>query len=258
MKVQDHYKKFDLTNKVAIITGASEGIGRDMAVGLAEAGADIILCSRREEKLLEVKEIIENTGRKAEVYAFDIQNVSEIEGLKAFLKARTDNVDILINNAGYAVTKPAWDVSENDWDSMVDTGFKGLFFCCQAVGSIMRDNGYGKIINLSSTFSKSVVPGRSVYAGIKAGIDHLTEALAMEWAPHGIRVNALAPTAVNTPSRKVTLQGPILEKVLARIPLGRLATPEDLIGAIIYLSSEASDFVTGQTLFVDGGWVAAS
>jgi len=167
-------------------------------------------------------------------------------------------VDILINNAGYAVTKPAWDVSENDWDSMVDTGFKGLFFCCQAVGSIMRDNGYGKIINLSSTFSKSVVPGRSVYAGIKAGIDHLTEALAMEWAPHGIRVNALAPTAVNTPSRKVTLQGPILEKVLARIPLGRLATPEDLIGAIIYLSSEASDFVTGQTLFVDGGWVAAS
>jgi NAD(P)-dependent dehydrogenase (short-subunit alcohol dehydrogenase family) len=256
--VQDHYKKFDLTNKIAVITGASEGIGRDMAIGLAEAGADIIICSRRVEKLMEVKETAEKTGRKAEIYAIDIQNVSEIEGLKAFIKTKTDKVDILINNAGYAVTKPAWDVSENDWDSMVDTGFKGLFFCCQAIGSIMRERGYGKIINLSSTLSQSVVPGRSVYAGIKAGIDHLTEALAMEWAPHGIRVNALAPTAVNTPSRQAILQGPNLEKVLARIPLGRLATPEDLIGAVIYLASESSDFVTGQTLFVDGGWVAGS
>lgn len=256
--MQDHYKKFDLTNKIAVITGASEGIGRDMAIGLAEAGADIIICSRRVEKLMEVKETAEKTGRKAEIYAIDIQNVSEIEGLKAFIKTKTDKVDILINNAGYAVTKPAWDVSENDWDSMVDTGFKGLFFCCQAIGSIMRERGYGKIINLSSTLSQSVVPGRSVYAGIKAGIDHLTEALAMEWAPHGIRVNALAPTAVNTPSRQAILQGPNLEKVLARIPLGRLATPEDLIGAVIYLASESSDFVTGQTLFVDGGWVAGS
>lgn len=256
--MQDHYKKFDLTNKVAVITGASEGIGRDMAIGLAEAGADIIICSRREEKLMEVKEIAEKIGRTAEIYAIDIQNVSEIEGLKAFVKAKTGKVDILINNAGYAVTKLAWDVSENDWDSMVDTGFKGLFFCCQAIGSIMREHGYGKIINLSSTLSQSVVPGRSVYAGIKAGIDHLTEALAMEWAPHGIRVNALAPTAVNTPSRQAILQGPILEKVLARIPLGRLATSEDLIGAVIYLASEASDYVTGQTLFVDGGWVAGS
>lgn len=254
----DHYKKFNLQNKVAVITGASEGIGRDIAIGLAEAGSDIIICSRREEKLLEVKEIAEKNGRKAEICVIDVQSISEIEKLKAFIEATTGKVDILINNAGYAVTKPAWDVSENDWDTMVDTGFKGLFFCCQAVGSIMREQGYGKIINLGSTFSKSIVPGRSVYGGIKAGIDHLTEALAMEWAPYGIRVNALAPTAVNTPSRQVTLQGPILEKVLARIPLGRLATPEDLIGAVIFLSSEASDFVTGQTLFVDGGWVAAS
>jgi len=256
--VQNHYKKFDLTNKVAVITGASEGIGRDMAIGLAEAGADIIICSRREDKLLEVKEVAEKTGRNVEMYVIDIQNLSEIEELKTFIKAKTDKVDILINNAGFVVTKPAWDVSENDWDSMVDTGFKGLFFCCQVIGSIMRERGYGKIINLSSTLSQSIVPGRSVYAGIKAGIDHLTEALAMEWASHGIRVNALAPTAVNTPSRQAILQGPILEQVLARIPLGRLATSEDLIGAVIYLSSEASDFVTGQTLFVDGGWVAAS
>ncbi|VAW37959.1 3-oxoacyl-[acyl-carrier protein] reductase [hydrothermal vent metagenome] len=256
--MQDRYKKFDLTDKIAVITGASEGIGRDMAIGLAEAGVDVIICSRREEKLLAVKKSVEKTGRTAEIYVLDLQKVSEIAGLKSFIKTKTDKVDILINNAGHAVTKPAWDVSENDWDAMVDTGFKGLFFCCQAVGSIMRGHGYGKIINLSSTFSKSIVPGRAVYAGIKAGIDHLTEALAMEWAPHGIRVNALAPTAVSTPSRQVTLQGPMLAKVLSRIPLGRLATPDDLMGAVIYLSSAASDFVTGQTLFVDGGWVAAS
>lgn len=256
--MQDHYKKFSLTNKVAVITGASEGIGRDIAIGLAEAGVEIIICSRRQEKLLEVKKIAEKNGRKVEMCVIDIQKISDIRKLKEFIEAKTGKVDILINNAGYAVTKPAWDVSENDWDTMVDTGFKGLFFCCQAVGSIMRERGYGKIINLSSTFSKSIVPGRSVYGGIKAGIDHLTEALAMEWASHGIRVNALAPTAVNTPSRQATLQGPILKKVLSRIPLGRLATPEDLLGAVIYLSSEASDFVTGQTLFVDGGWVAAS
>jgi len=257
-KLEDHYNKFDLTDKVAVVTGASEGIGRDLAIGLAEAGADVIICSRREEKLLEVKESVIKTGRKAYIFSIDVQNVSEIEGLKAFIKAKTGKVDILINNAGCAVTKAAWDVSENDWDTMADTGFKGLFFCCQAVGSIMREHSYGKIINISSTFSKSIVPGRSVYAGIKAGINHLTEALAMEWAPHGIRVNALAPTAIDTPSRKATLQGPILEKVLARIPLGRLATPDDLICAAIFLSSESSDFVTGQTLFVDGGWVAAS
>jgi 2-deoxy-D-gluconate 3-dehydrogenase len=188
----------------------------------------------------------------------DIRNISEIEGLKAFIKAKTAKVDILINNAGYVVTKPAWDVSEQDWDTMVDTGFKGVFFCCQAIGSLMREQGYGKIINLSSTYSQSVFPGRAVYAGIKAGINHLTEALALEWAPHGIRVNAIAPTAVNTPSRQTTLQGTILEQVLARIPLGRLATSDDLLGAVMYFGSEASDFVTGQTLFIDGGWVAAS
>ena len=255
---QDFYKKFDLQGKVAVVTGASEGIGRDIAIGLAGAGADLVLCSRREEKLSEVRGIVEKTGRTAQTFTLDLRNVSEIESLKAFLQEKTDRVDILINNAGYTVTKSAWDMSEEDWDQMIDTGFKGLFFCCQAVGSIMCEQGYGKIINLGSTLSRTVVPGRSVYAAIKAGIDHLTEALATEWAAHGIRVNAIAPTAVNTPSRQTLLQGPILEKILARIPLGRLATSDDLMGAVIYLASEASDFVTGQTLFIDGGWVAGS
>ena len=243
---------------MAVVTGASEGIGRAIALGLAEAGADVIISSRREEKLKEVKSEIEKMGRRAEVCLLDICRLSDIKNLKDFILERFGKVDILVNNAGFAVTKPAWDVTEDEWNLMIDTGFKGLFFSCQIIGSIMRQRGYGKIINLSSTFSRSIVKGRSVYAGIKAGVSHLTEALAFEWAPDGIRVNALAPTAVLTPSRKDTLKGEVLKTILSRIPLGRLATPEDLVGGVIYLSSPASDFVTGHTLFVDGGWVAGS
>lgn len=254
----DYLSQFKLTDRVAVVTGASEGIGRDIAIGLADAGADIIVCSRREKILKEVKAEIEKCGRKAEVFALDVSNVDEIEALKSFIVNRFGKADILVNNAAYTVTKPAWEMSEVEWDDMVDISFKGLFFCCQMIGSIMKENGYGKIINLSSTFSRSIIPGRSVYGGIKAGVSHLTEALASEWAPEGIRVNALAPTAVRTPSRANLLKGKVLEKVLSRIPLGRLATTEDLITAAIYLSSAASDFVTGHTLFVDGGWIAAS
>lgn len=256
--MEGYLDQFRLDGEVAVVTGASEGIGRTIALGLAEAGADVIVSSRREEKLKEVKAEIEKIGRKAEVCLLDICKLSEIRKLKDFIIGRFGKVDILVNNAGFAVTKPAWDVTEDEWNLMTDTGFKGLFFSCQIIGSIMRQRGYGKIINLSSTFSRSIVKGRSVYAGIKAGVSHLTEALAFEWAPDGIRVNALAPTAVLTPSRKDTLKGEVLKTILSRIPLGRLATPEDLVGAVIYLSSPASDFVTGHTLFVDGGWMAGS
>ena len=240
-----------------MVTGASEGIGHDIALGLAQAGADIVVCSRREEKLREVKIEIEKMGRRAEFFVLDVSNVAQIEGLKAFLLDRFGKVDVLVNNAGFAVTKPTWEITEKDWDGMVDTGLKGVFFCCQIIGSIMGEKKYGKIINMSSTFSRSSIIGRSVYAAVKAGVSHLTEVLAVEWAPYGIRVNALAPTAVLTPSRAALLQGEMLKKVISRIPLGRLASPEDLIGAAIYFSSPASDFITGQTLFVDGGWVAA-
>jgi 2-deoxy-D-gluconate 3-dehydrogenase len=256
--MSEHLSQFDLADKVAVVTGASEGIGRDIALGLAKAGADIIVCSRRKNLLQEAKAEIKRSGRRAEVFVLDVAKIKEIEKLKDFILDQFGRVDILINNAAFTVTKPAWEMQEEEWDTMMDTSFKGLFFCCQIVGTLMKKQGYGKIINLSSTFSRSIIPGRSVYGGIKAGVSHLTEALAAEWAPDGIRVNALAPTATLTPSRQALLQGKVLEKVLSRIPLGRLAKGEDLVNATIYLASPASDFVTGHTLFVDGGWIAAS
>ena len=256
--MRDLLKQFSLDGKVAVITGASEGIGEALALGLAEVGAEVILCSRREAKLKEVQAQMNKTGLRAEIFVLDVCKLGDIQRLKDFILERFGKVDILVNNAGFTVTKPAWEVTEEEWNLMVDTGFKGLFFCCQVIGSIMRQHGYGKILNLSSTFSRSIIRGRSVYGGIKAGVSHLTEALALEWASDGIRVNALAPTAVLTPSRKETLKGEVLQRILSRIPLGRLAPPEDLVNAAVYLSSPASDFVTGQTLFVDGGWIAGS
>lgn len=256
--MKDLLKQFSLDEKVAVVTGASEGIGEALALGLAEAGAEVIICSRREAKLKEVQAQIEQKGRRAEVFLLDVRRLDQIQQLRDFARERFGKVDILVNNAAFTVTKPAWEVTEDEWNVMMDTGFKGLFFCCQMIGSIMRQHGYGKIINLSSTFSRSIIKGRSVYGGMKAGVSHLTEALALEWASDGIRVNALAPTAVLTPSRKETLKGEVLQRILSRIPLGRLATPDDLVSAAVYLSSPASDFVTGHTLFVDGGWVAGS
>ena len=256
--MNNHNDRFDLIGRVSVVMGASEGIGRAIALGLAEAGSSVIVCSRREEKLKEVKAEIENLGSRSEVFVLDVCNLSYIKGLKDFILSNFGKVDILINNAGFVVTKPAWDITENEYDRMFEINFKGLFFCCQIIGSIMREQGYGKIINLSSTFSRSTVKGRSIYASIKAGVSRLTEVLATEWAPNGIRVNALAPTAVLTPSRAEALKGQVLDNLLNRIPLGRLATPDDLIGATIFLASKASDFVTGHTLFVDGGWIAAS
>jgi 2-deoxy-D-gluconate 3-dehydrogenase len=255
--MKTYLDQFDLSGRVAVVTGASEGIGRDLALDLARAGADLVICSRREQKLNEVKKKIEDIGRKAEVFVLDVCNIRNIKELKPFILDSLGKADVLVNSAGFSTPNLALDVTEKDWDAMVDTGLKGLFFCNQTVGSIMRDQKYGKIINLSSTYACTTAIGMSVYGTIKAGISHLTKILALEWATHGIRVNAIAPTAIKTPSREKFLKNELLEKSLRRIPLGRLATTEDLTGAAIYLASPASDFVTGQTLYVDGGWVAA-
>jgi 2-deoxy-D-gluconate 3-dehydrogenase len=245
-----------LAGRVALVTGASEGIGRGLALGLARAGADVIVCSRRLELLEVVREEIRAVGRRAEARVLDVTDLGSIESARDFALGRFGRVDILVNDAGFSVNRPAWLLTEADFASVIDTNLKGVFFCSQIIGSIMRANGYGKIINLSSTVSRSVVPGASLYATVKAGVSHLTRALAVEWAPEGIRVNAIAPTSTMTPSRLQSMTPERQLALVSRIPLGRLGEIDDLVPAAVFLASSDSDFITGQTLFVDGGWTA--
>lgn len=249
---------FSLEGRLAVVTGASEGIGRGLALTFAGAGARLALVSRAPERLAEILAAIEALGVEAHAYRADLCVLAEVERLARAVTAGQGVPSILVNSAGAPLTKPAFDVTEEEWDLVMDTGLKGMFFTCLAFGRAMAEHGYGKIINLASTYSESVAPGKSVYAIAKAGVAHLTRALALEWAPRGVRVNALAPTLTVTPTRQAVLANPErMQFLLARIPMGRYAEPSDLAGAGLFLASAASDFVTGQILYVDGGWHAA-
>ena len=247
---------YDLTGRKAVVTGASEGIGKAIACALAANGAEVILCSRRAEALQSVMADITSSGGQAQIFALDVTNLDSLRRLKEFVADRFGRLDILVNNAAYTVTKPAVEVTEAEWDAMVNTSLKGLFFCSQILSALMRPQQYGKVINISSTLSRRTGRNRAVYAAIKAATSHLTSALASEWGPEGIRVNAIAPAAVMTPTRESVLTGQTLSHILQHIPLGRLATPEDIANAAVFLSSSASDFITGDTLLVDGGYVS--
>lgn len=252
---------FSLKGQFVIVTGAGQGIGRPVAQSYARAGARLLLVGRTLKKLEIVRSEITDAGQQAYVCRADVRDVSaarEIASGAAKLLLPGERI-VLVNNAGVDLTKSAFDVTEDDWDAVLNTHLKGTFFCSQAVAKLMSERGYGKIINVSSTWSESTDVGKSVYACAKAGVSHLTAALSTEWAPAGIRVNAIAPTAILTEPVQAMMQtNPDRgRRLLSRIPLGRFATTQDLIGAAIFLASEASDFVTGQTLFVDGGWNAA-
>lgn len=252
---------FLVENKLAIVIGASQGIGRTISICLAKAGAEVILCSRREKVLMNVVEEIDKNGGKSSILPLDVRDVDSIQQFASQIQERIrirNTSLILINSAGVDLTKPVLDVSESDWDLIHNTHLKGLFFICQAIGRLMIEQGYGKIINISSTWSFSTDPGKSVYAAAKAGVSHLTSALATEWGAYGVRVNAIAPTATLTPPTVLSLNAnkDRAERLLAHIPMGRFATPDDLVGTVLFLASEASDFINGQTIFVDGGWRA--
>ena len=249
---------FRLEGRLAVVTGASEGIGRSLALAFAEAGARLALVSRAPERLAELLASMQAVGSEAHAYQADVRVQADVERLVVAVTTRQRAASILVNSAGVPLTKPALEVTEAEWDAVLDTGLKGMFFTCLAFGRTMAEQGYGKIINLGSTYCESVAHGKSVYAIAKAGVAHLTRALALEWAPLGVRVNALAPTLTVTPTRQAVLADQErMKSILARIPMGRYAQPSDLAGAGLFLASEASDFVTGQTLFVDGGWNAA-
>lgn len=252
---------FRLDGRLAIVTGASAGIGRAFALAYSRAGAEVVLVSRSEDKLIEVRSEVEAFGGRAHVVCADLSKIDDIrllpERVNEFIGGRNLSL-VLVNNAGFGFTRAALQVTEEDWDRVLDLHAKGTFFCSQSIGRMMIERGYGKIINLSSTWSASTAVGKSVYGLAKAAVSYLTAALSTEWAPLGVRVNALAPTTTLSDNTKHTLDENPARAValLNRIKLGRFAEPADLVGSALFLAGPASDFITGHTLFVDGGWHA--
>ena len=253
------YSAFGLSDKVAVVTGASQGIGRAIAVGLAKAGAHIVLAKHpegRHEEIAQVRGEIEALGRKAIVVPTDVSHVDQVRAMIDKAKQEFARVDILVNNAGWTGTTPALDVTEDEYDRTMAASLKSVFFACQAAARVMIPQGGGKIINIGSNFGIVAFQGRSVYAAAKAGVHHLSRALSLEWAKQGVTVNVVAPCITETDSRKVILERPGYKEwaTTQMLPVGRWNQPDDLVGAVLFLSSHMSDMVVGHVLMVDGGW----
>jgi 2-deoxy-D-gluconate 3-dehydrogenase len=253
------YSSFGLQDKVAIVTGASQGIGRAIAIGLARAGAHLVLAKHpgpRQDEIKAVKSEIEALGRKAIIVQTDVAVVADVQALMDAAKDAFGRIDILVNNAGWTGTTPAIDVTEDEYDKTMAASVKSVFFACQAAARVMIPQGGGKIINIGSNFGVVAFQGRSVYAGAKAAVHHLSRALSLEWAKQGVTVNVVAPCITETDSRKVILERPGYKDwaTSTMLPIGRWNQPEDLVGAVLFLSSHLSDMVVGHVLMVDGGW----
>lgn len=248
---------FSLRGKVALVTGGGRGLGRGMGVALAKAGADVALVSRTEAELDQVVKEIQMSGGKASAHPADISVVERIEDLVQSIQTRKGQIDILVNNAGFIIRKPALEFTLNDWESQVGLNLKAAYFMAQAVGKIMKTRGRGKIINIGSLSSFIGLQNASVYGITRGGIVSMTPSLAVEWAKYHINVNAIAPGYYET-NQTAPLFSDEKRKdwVLSRIPWGRAGLPEDLAGAVIFLASAASDYMTGQIVVVDGGWLA--
>ncbi|GIP26999.1 short-chain dehydrogenase [Paenibacillus sp. J23TS9] len=248
---------FSIQNKIAIVTGASKGIGYGLAKSLAAAGAIVAVMARSRVSLDQLVEEITEAGGQAKAYELDVRDVKQIGNVFGQVAEDFGRLDIVVNNAGLGEGMPAADVTEEYWDEMMDVNLKGVFFCCQAAGRIMLEQGSGKIINVSSQVSIVGIADGVAYCASKGGMNQLTKVLALEWSGRGVCINAVGPTFIYTPGTAERLDTPeFRDEVLARIPAGRIGTIEDVAGAVIYLASPASDLVTGTLLLVDGGWTA--
>jgi 2-dehydro-3-deoxy-D-gluconate 5-dehydrogenase len=253
------YSSFGLLDKIAVVTGASQGIGRAVALGLAHAGAHLVLAKYPEKRQDEIKAVqaeIEALGRKAIIVQTDVADVDQVRALMDKTKETFGRIDILVNNAGWTGTTPALDVTEEEYDRTMSASLKSVFFASQAAARIMIPQGGGKIINIGSNFGEIAFKSRSVYAAAKAGVHHLSRALSLEWAKDGVLVNVVAPCITETESRKNILERPGYKEWATKemIPRGRWNQPDDLVGAVLFLSSPLSDMVVGHVLMVDGGW----
>jgi NAD(P)-dependent dehydrogenase (short-subunit alcohol dehydrogenase family) len=247
-------KQFDLTGKVAVVTGASRGLGQYMGRALARAGADLVITSRKLADLSDFKAEIEAMGRKALPLELDVRDEASIRAVAPAALAHYGKVDILLNNAGCNVRKPALDVTWEDWNLVLETNLRGPFFVAQVFAADMVKRGYGRIINIGSVTSVAGYAGIGPYCASRGGIKQLTMSLADEWGANGVTVNCLAPGWFKTKQNAVLYENTEwVEYLKDRIPMKRPGQPDDLDGAVVFLASDASAYITGQTLLVDGG-----
>ncbi len=245
---------FDLSGRVALVTGTSRGLGQYMARALAKAGADLVLTSRDVNRLAPFEAEIKSLGRRAYSVELDVRSQESIEKMAAAAEAAFGHLDILVNNAGCNVRKPALDVTWDDWNLILETNLRGSFFVAQAVARGMIARGYGRIINIGSVTTVAGYAGLAPYGASRGGIKQLTMSLADDWGKHGVTVNCLAPGWFRTEQNKVLYENKEwFEYLCDRIPLKRPGQPQDLDAAVVFLAAESSRYVTGQTLLVDGG-----
>lgn len=249
---------FRLDGKVAVVTGASRGLGRHTALALAEAGADVALVARNADELEQVAVEAHDLGFTAEPFSADLTDARAAGALVGKIVDRFGGLDILVNGAGTNIQQNALDVDETSWDTILDINLRAAFFLCQAAAKTMIDSGTpGRIVNIASQIGAVGFYKRAAYAASKGGLVQLTKVLALEWAPQGIRVNCVGPTFIDSPLAHQMFQDPaIAEEVMRRIPIGRLGKPAEVAAAVLYLVSEGADLVTGHHLLVDGGWTA--
>jgi NAD(P)-dependent dehydrogenase (short-subunit alcohol dehydrogenase family) len=246
---------FDLTGKVAIVVGGAGGIGHAQALGLADAGADVVVASRKLEHLEKVAGEIKAKGRKSLAVTVEVVDEKSVAKMVDAVLKVFPHIDILVNAHGLAIRHPADTFPIDEWQQVMDVNTRGTFLTCQAVGRVMIKQKSGKIINLSSVRGRYGLPSDyAAYCPSKGAVDTLTRTLACEWAKYNVLVNAVAPTIVETDLTRSALANPDYAKMMkSRIPLGKWAMPEDIVGATIFFASKASDFITGQILYIDGG-----